>query len=139
MAHEDIHRSHQVEGSSNRSFGIVFTIVFSLLGVWPMLHGTGPRWWACGIAICFAVTATLKPSILAVPNRLWLKFGLLLGKIVSPVALAILFYGAILPIGLLMRLTGNDPLRLRKEPESKSYWISRTPPGPAPDSMNNQF
>jgi len=139
MAHEDIHRSHQVEGSSNRSFGIVFTIVFLLLGVWPMLYGTGPRWWACGIAILFAVSATLKPSILTVPNRLWLKFGLLLGKIVSPVALAVLFYGAIVPIGLLMRLSGKDPLRLQLEPNSDTYWISRTPPGPKPDSMNNQF
>jgi len=87
----------------------------------------------------FALVAFLHPSLLAPLNRLWAKLGLILFAVVSPVTLAIVYYGCITPIGWLMRLTGKDPLRLRFEPEAKSYWVSRQPPGPAPDSLMNQF
>lgn len=139
MAHENLERSHNVEGSSNRSFGIVFTIVFLVIAGWPLIHGGQVRWWAAWTAAGFALTAALKPSLLGGANRLWMRFGLLLGSIVSPIALGIIFYLAITPLGLLMRLTGKDPLRLRLDRQSPTYWISRTPPGPPPDSMNNQF
>lgn len=139
MAHENLQRIEHIEGSSDRSFGAVFTIVFLIIAAWPLFHGAEPRWWAGGIAAAFALTAMLRPTLLAGLNRLWLKFGLLLGKIVSPVALGILFYAVFAPIGLLMRLMGKDPLRLQLEPGSKSYWIQRNPPGPPPDSMTNQF
>jgi hypothetical protein len=67
------------------------------------------------------------------------KLGVLLGKLVSPIALGILFYGVFFPVGVAMRLAGKDPLRLRRDAEAASYWIPRRPPGPPPDSMTNQF
>ena len=139
MAHEDLSREEHVEGSSNRSFGVVFAVVFLIIAAWPLLSGTAPRWWAVAVAALFGAAAWLLPAILAVPNRLWLRFGLLLGKVVSPVALGVLFYLVFAPVGLLMRLAGKDPLRMRLERASGSYWIRREPPGPPPDSMTNQF
>jgi hypothetical protein len=139
MAHEDLARGEHVEGSSDRSFGLVFAVVFLLIGAWPLLYGAPPRWWAGGIAAVFAIVAMAKPALLAGLNRLWIKLGILLGKVVSPIALAIVFYGVIAPIGVVMRLTGKDPLRLKYDATAPSYWIPREPPGPPPDSMNNQF
>jgi len=139
MAHEDLSREQQVEGSTDRAFGLVFAGVFLLIAGWPLFHRETPRWWALGVAVVFAIIAVWKPALLAVPNRLWLKLGLLLGKVVSPVALGILFYCVVAPIGVLARLTGKDPLRLKLDSGANSYWIPRKPPGPPPDSMTNQF
>jgi hypothetical protein len=139
MAHEDLSRHQQVEGSSDRSFGLVFAAVFLLIACWPLFYREMPRWWAVAVAAVFALIAISKPSLLAGLNRQWLRLGLLLGKIVSPIALGILFYGVVAPIGLVMRLTGKDPLRLKLDSGASSYWIPREPPGPPPDSMTNQF
>ncbi|MDH3314189.1 MAG: SxtJ family membrane protein [Gammaproteobacteria bacterium] len=139
MAHEDLSRDQQVEGSSDRSFGLVFAGVFLLIAAWPLWYGATPRWWAAGIAAVFAVVAVMRPALLAGLNRLWIKLGVLLGKVVSPIALGILFYGVVVPIGVVMRLTGKDPLRLKLDSGADSYWIPRKPPGPPPDSMTNQF
>jgi hypothetical protein len=79
------------------------------------------------------------PQLLTVPNRLWLRFGLLLNRIISPVALAFLFYFVVTPTGVFMRVFGKDNLRLRRNASDKSYWIKREPPGPKPDSLNHQF
>jgi hypothetical protein len=117
----------------------VFAVVFLLIAGWPLFYSESPRWWALGIAAGFALIALLKPVLLAPLNRQWFKLGLLLGKIVSPIALGILFYGVVAPIGLLVRLTGKDPLRLKLDAATDSYWIPRKPPGPPPDSMTNQF
>ena len=76
---------------------------------------------------------------LAPLNKWWTKLGVLLYRIVSPVVLGLLFYLTVTPIALLLRLLGKDPLRLRRDPDGASYWIDRTPPGPAPESMKNQF
>ena len=139
MAHEDLNREEHIEGSSDRSFGLVFSVVFLIIAAWPLLAGHGVRWWAVAVAAAFAAIALALPALLAVPNRLWMKFGLLLGKIVSPIALGILFYGAITPLGVVMRWAGKDPLRLKLDAQAKSYWIDRDPPGPPPASMTNQF
>jgi hypothetical protein len=139
MAHEDLNRAEQVEGSSDRSFGFVFAVVFVLIGLFPLLKGGATRWWALGIAAVFAVVAVVKPSLLAGFNRQWTKLGILLGKVVSPVALGVMFYFVFTPVGLLMRLSGKDPLRLKREPDAASYWIRRQPPGPPPDSLTNQY
>jgi len=139
MAHEDLTRDQQVEGSSDRSFGLVFSSVFLVVACWPLFYRELPRWWALGVAVVFALIAIWKPALLTSPNRLWTKLGLLLVKIVSPIALGILFYGVVAPIGLLVRLTGKDPLRLKLDSSADSYWIPRKPPGPPPDSMTNQF
>jgi hypothetical protein len=139
VTHEDLKREHHVEGSSDRGFGLVFAGVFLVIAGWPLVHGEMPRWWASGVAVAFALVSLLKPALLATLNRLWIKFGVLLGKVVSPIALGVVFYGVITPIGAVVRLTGKDPLRLKLNPAADSYWILRAPPGPPPNSMTNQF
>ena len=139
MTHESFQRNEEVRGSSDRSFGLVFAAVFGLIGLFPLLLGNALRPWSLIIAMAFLVTALLFPRILAPFNRLWLKFGFLLHRIVSPIVLGIMFYLVVTPIGLLMRLVGQDPLRLRFDKGAASYWIERIPPGPAPEDLKNQF
>jgi len=137
--HEDLSRTHEVKASSNRSFGWVFTAVFVIVAVLPLFHGGVVRWWSLIVAAAFAVVTVVAPKLLAVPNRLWLRFGLLLNQIISPVVLAFLFYVVVTPLGGLMRVLGKDSLRLRRNKSDASYWIKRDPPGPKPDSLNHQF
>jgi len=139
MAHEDMNREEHIEGSSDRSFGLIFAGAFLLIAGLPLFHGGTLRWWSVIVAVMFALLALLKPTLLAGLNRMWLKLGIMLGKIVSPIALGILFFVVITPIGIMLRLSGKDPLRLKFRPEADSYWIPREPPGPPPGSMNNQF
>jgi O-antigen/teichoic acid export membrane protein len=137
--HENLEREDDTKRSSNRSFGLVFAGVFMIVALWPLWSGAPVRLWAVFIAIAFGGLAFVVPGLLEWPNRLWQRVGMLLHHIVSPVALALVFYLAIMPTGLVMRLFGKDFLRLKRDPQAKSYWIERTPPGPAPDSMKNQF
>lgn len=132
-------REEELKLSSERSFGIVMAAFFAIVGGFPLLYWNAPRWWSLAIAAGFAVLAFAKPSILAPANRLWMRFGLLLHTIVNPVIMALVFFVTVVPIGVAMRLMGKDLLRLRLDRETPSYWIERRPPGPAPDSMKNQF
>ena len=138
-SHESLDREAEVEGSSNRSFGWVFTAFFLILAVLPLLGGGGARYWALAASAAMAVLTLVRPSVLEVPNRLWGRFGLWLGRVVSPVMAGVVFYGVVTPIGLVMRLAGKDFLRLRRDPGAASYWIVRDPPGPPPQSMSDQF
>jgi saxitoxin biosynthesis operon SxtJ-like protein len=145
--HETLARDHDVKMGSDRGFGVVFAVVFALIGIWPALRlGWIPRFdaaalrlWALAVAGLFLAAAVLSPSLLHPLNRLWFAFGLLLGKIMAPVVMGLLFVLAVVPTGLIMRLRGLDLLRLKIDRGSKSYWIMREPPGPARDSMKNQF
>ena len=139
-SHEISARKEAVKSSSDRSFGLVFAGFFALLAALGIYYGHTNRWpiWL-GLAVVFALVAFAAPRILAPLNRLWTKFGLLLHTIISPIILAVLFFLCIAPIGLIMRMVGKDPLRLRMEPGAKSYWIVREPPGPEPESFKNQF
>jgi len=139
MAHENLQRDQHVEGSSDRGFGLVFAGLFVVVACWPMFHGEAPRWWAFGIAAVLAMIAALRPALLAGPNRLWTKLGVLLGNVVGPIAVGVLFYGVVAPLGVVMRLTGKGPLRVKLDASADSYWIPRKPPGPPPDSLTNQF
>jgi len=139
MAHEDFARDETVEGSSNRAFGVVFTVVFALIAGWPLLSGAPIRWWAVAAAAATLLVALLAPVWLAAPNRAWTRFGLLLGRIVSPIVTALLFFGVFTPFGLVMRLFRKDPLRLTFDREATTYWIERVPPGPDPAAMKDQF
>jgi hypothetical protein len=87
----------------------------------------------------FFVFACLWPAVLRPLNWVWLEFGLLLHKVVNPIVMALVFFGAGLPTGIIMRALGKDPLRLKRQPDANSYWIERRPPGPAPESMKDQF
>lgn len=137
--HEDFSRGHEVKGSNNRSFGIVFAAVFLVVGLWPLAAGAGVRPWAVGIAGAFLALALGRPSLLAPLNRVWTRLGLALGRITSPLATGLLFYLVVTPLGIALRVLGKDPLRLRLEPGAKSYWIERRPPGPPGDTMRRQF
>ena len=139
MAHEDLDREQHSEGSSDRSFGLVFAGFFLLVASLPLLHRGQPRWWALAIAAGVGLVAMFMPRLLGGLNRLWMKLGLLLGKIVSPIALGIVFFGVLTPVAALTRIRGKDPLRLRRSKAAESYWVPRTPPGPPPDSMTRQF
>jgi predicted membrane metal-binding protein len=128
--------------SSDRSFGNVFAVVFAIIGLWPVLFGDtarGARWWSLAIAAAFLAVALIRPEVLAPLNRLWTKFGLLLNRIVSPLVMGLLFFLVITPFALVMRLTGKDLLRLKRDPEAESYWIPREPPGPSPETIKNQY
>jgi predicted membrane metal-binding protein len=139
QTHEDFAREEEVKVSSERSFGFVFATVFVVIGLLPLFHRNPVRLWSLGIAAVFLVLALAAPRALTPLNRLWMKFGLLLHAIVNPVVMAFLFFSTVTPIALLMRIRGKDPLRLKLDPNAKTYWIDRTPPGPSPDTMPRQF
>lgn len=136
---EEVRRDELSPGGSNRSLGLVFAAFFVIIGLLPLLKGGGLRLWALVVSGVFLLAALAFPSVLAPLNRLWTRFGLLLHKIVSPIVLGIMFYLVITPTGLLMRVLGKDLLRLKFERRAGSYWIERTPPGPAPDTLKDQF
>lgn len=125
--------------SSNLSFGLVFATFFMLIGLWPLIHGDGPRGWSIALSVIFALVALVVPSALSPLNLLWARFGQLLHSIVSPIALGLVFYCVVTPTGLIRRLLGKDPLRLKADRSQKSYWVIRTPPGPSAESLKNQF
>lgn len=129
----------EVVPGSERSFGIVFACVFALIGFVPWLLGHGWRIWALVVAVLFLVAAFVVPHALAPLNRLWFRFGMLLHAVINPVIMALIFYGAVLPTGLMVRAFGKDLLRLKRDEAAESYWIERDPPGPAPESMTRQF
>jgi len=128
-----------IERSSDRAFGLVFAAFFTLIAVMPVWRGGAVRLWALAVAAAFLVAALARPRVLAPLNRIWAAVGLFLHRIVSPVALAVMFFGVLTPTGVLMRLFGKDPLRLRIDRAAASYWIVRTPPGPTGESLKNQF
>lgn len=138
-SHELHGREEVVQASSDRGFGYVFAGFSALVAALSFYQG-GTRWpyWLAA-AVIFALVAFYRPRLLAPLNWLWTKLGLVLFAVVSPLVLGIVYYGCITPVGWLMRLSGKDPLRLRFEPERKSYWEARRPPGPPPDSLMKQF
>lgn len=146
--HEAFTREEEIEGSSDRGFGL--TVGGILLAIALVRVGLGWWWsgtatlgwfeWALGgVGVTLLVLGLIAPATLAPLNRGWTKLGLLLFKVVNPIVLALIFLVTIVPIGLALRAFGKDPLRLTFEPEAKSYWIEREPPGPAPESMWQQF
>jgi len=139
MTHEDFSRHHQVKVSSNRTFGLVFVTVLLVIGIWPVVSGTAPRWWSLIASALLLLVTLATPDLLALPNRAWLRIGMLLHRIVSPVTLAVMFFLVVTPMGLIMRVLGKDILRLNPDASAKSYWITRDPPGPRPESMPDQF
>jgi len=138
-SHEKTNQSDDVKLGSNRAFGIVFVVVFVVIALWPLLNEEPIRNWSLGIAGVLLLISVVRPQLLTPFNLLWFKFGLLLHKIVSPVVMAILYYLTVTPTALLMRVFGKRPLDLEFDEKADTYWIERSPRGPAPDSMKNQF
>lgn len=139
QTHESFARDQQVKGSSDRSFGIVFTVVFAIIGLVPLIHGGALRLWSLIVAAAILAIALIYPRLLAPANRLWMKFGLLLHRVTNPIIMGFVFYLAVVPTALVLKMLGKDPLRRKLDKEAASYWILREPPGPPPDSMKNQF
>ena len=126
---------NNIKISSNKSFGIVFFVVFLLIGLYPLIHDENIRIWSLIISCIFLVLGFLNSSILTPLNLLWFKFGILLGKLISPIIMGFVFFLVVTPIGLIMRIFKKDLLKLKKN-NSKSYWIERS----INDSnMKNQF
>lgn len=139
MPLEDLHREEKLEGSSDAVFGMAFSGLFAVVGLMPLRHHAPIRAWALAAGGVFLILALAWPASLTRLNRLWVRLGLLLSRIAGPVAAAVVFFLVVSPIGLLMRLLGGDPLRLKFAPAARSYWIDRNPPGPDPRSMGEQF
>ena len=137
--HESFTARGTIKTSSDRSFGFVFAFVFAVIGLVPLLSGNSARWWALGVSAAFLAASIVYPGVLAPLNRIWTKFGLLLHHIVNPVVMGVLFFLVVTPIAMLMRLCGKRPLQRTFDAGATSYWIRREPPGPAPDSMKQQF
>lgn len=125
--------------SSERSLGFVFALVFAIAFLWPAFSAGPLRWWALYPGALFLLAAIFLPRLLRPLNSAWQAFGRLLHRLISPVILGMLFYVTVVPTGLVMRALGKDPLRLRFDPAARTYWIERRPPGPAAESLRNQF
>ena len=137
--HEKLDRVEAVPSASNRSTGVVLTIVLGVIGLYPLIDGGAPRIWALGAGGALLVVALVLPRLLGPLNALWMWLGRTLQKVASPIVMGVVYYLAVAPIGVIRRLFGWDPLHRSFDPEAESYWIERTPPGPAPDTMNRQF
>ena len=125
----------EVKLSSNRSFGVVFFIVFLLIGLYPLLKGNDLRIWSLIISFIFLALGLINSRILTPLNRLWFKFGLLLGKFISPIIMGIIFFIVVTPIGIIMRLFKKDLLNLKFN-KKETYWIDKSGPK---SKMKNQF
>jgi len=140
VTHESMQALHELPRSSDRSFGIVFAVVFFLVAAYPWVLGIGGlRLWATAIGVGFAAAAMIAPAMLAPLNKLWVRFGALLHAVVSPVVLGVMFYLVILPSALAIRVLGRDILGLRFNPQAKTYWITRESESLNADGFRDQF
>jgi hypothetical protein len=137
--HENLTKQDEVKRGSDKSFGLIFAFVFSLLGFWLLLSAQRIQFWPFAICTLLVLVSFTLPQILAPFNKLWFLFGRLLHSFVSPIIMGLIFYTTVTPIGLIMRVLGKRPIPLKFNPETKSYWIKREPPGPEPESMTQQF
>tara|TARA_B100000131_G_scaffold182862_1_gene176361 strand:+ start:416 stop:799 length:384 start_codon:yes stop_codon:yes gene_type:complete len=120
---------------SNRSFGVVFFIVFLIIGLYPLINSNDIRIWSVLISSIFLVLGLVNSQLLTPLNKIWFKFGIFLGKIISPIVMGIIFFFVVTPTGILMRLFQKDLLNLKFN-KKKSYWIEKTGPK---SKMKNQF
>jgi len=137
--HERLTRREDMKVGSDRSFGLVMAGAFAVLSIISWWHAHTSWHWMAPAAGVFGALALIYPAALNPLNRLWMRFGLLLHAVVNPIIMAVLFFGAVTPTALVMRMRNKDMLRLRREPGAGSYWIERIPPGPAPESLKDQF
>ena len=122
--------------SSNRSFGLVFFVVFLIVALWPLKSGEEFRLWSLVLSIIFFILGVLNSKLLTPLNRLWIKFGFLLGNIVSPIVMGMVYFIVVTPTGVFMRLLGKDLLKTSKEKYTSTYWMKRNK---QQSSMKKQF
>ena len=120
---------------SNKSFGIVFFVVFLLIGLWPILKGNELRIWSIVISLIFLILGIINSKILTPFNKVWFRFGIFLGNFISPIIMGIVFFLVVTPTGLIMKLFRKDLINLKKN-NSSTYWIEKKD---IKSSMKNQF
>ena len=125
-----------IEQSSPKSFGIVFSVVFLIVSIYPLINSEGFRIWALVVSFIFLSLAYVAPNMLSFPNKLWFRFGIFLGSIIAPIIMGLVYFFTVLPTGLIMRLLGKDLLKQKLDKSADSYWIERTE---ILGSMKNQF
>ena len=126
---------NNIKIGSNRSFGIVFFVVFLLIAIYPSLSGESVRLWSLAISTIFFILGVINSSLLSPLNKIWFKFGLLLGKFISPLVMGLIFFLVVTPIALFMKLLKKDVLNLKFNKDN-TYWIAKSGPK---SKMKNQF
>jgi len=128
-------KNSKIKISSNKSFGIVFFTVFLIIAIWPLLNGYGVRYWSLIISIVFLILGILNSKILTPLNKIWFKIGILLGNVISPIVMSIIFFLVVTPTSFIMKILRNDFLNLKKNTKN-SYWIKKQNQN---SRMKNQF
>ena len=128
-------KNTEIKIGSNKSFGIVFFIVFLLIAIYPLINNDELRIWSLVVSIIFLILGLINSKVLTPLNKLWFKFGLLLGRVISPLIMGIIFFLVVTPTALIMRIIGKDLLSLKFN-NKKSYWIEKTGPK---SKMKDQF
>ncbi len=139
MQHESAGHDEEIVPGSNRSFGLIVGGILFAIGAYQYYRGYSLAPWFAAPGGVLIVLGLVWPSILAYPNLLWTKLGILLGRIVTPIVMFLVYAVTVVPIGLMMRVSGKNLLTLKADQTSESYWIERTPPGPPPESLKDQF
>ncbi|MBV8520720.1 MAG: hypothetical protein JOY71_01070 [Acetobacteraceae bacterium] len=137
--HENFDPTARIKGGSDRSFGSVFAGIFAVIALHPLLAHAPVRWWALAIAGILLAVALIRPAYLRALNRLWLQFSLRLQQVVNPIILGLLFFAAVTPTAMVLRMMKSDPLRLRMDRDASTYWIDRKAAGMARNDMRRQF
>ena len=128
-------KNNKIKIGSNKSFGIVFFTVFLIIAIWPLLNGYEIRYWSLIISIVFLLLGILNSKILTPLNKIWFKIGILLGNVISPIVMSIIFFLVVTPTSFIMKILGKDLLNLKKNTKN-SYWIKKQNQN---SSMKNQF
>lgn len=131
--------TQQPKPLSNRTFGLIFSGIFCVIAVFPILFGGGVRTWSFIVAAAWALPALVFPSVLGPLNRLWAQFGQLMHKVINPILMGLIFFLTVVPTGLIMRLLGKDSMRRKFDPKAKSYWVPRNENKVTKESFDNQF
>ena len=122
--------------SSNRNFGLVFFFIFLVVSIWPLTHNESPRIWSAIISLAFLILVLTRSILLTPLNRLWTKFGIILGSIIAPIVMGVVFFLVITPIGLVMKIIGKDLLSIKYDKKKETYWVKRDKPT---STMKQQF
>ena len=128
-------KNQKIKIGSNKSFGIVFSIVFLVIAFWPMLNGNEINYWSLAISIVFLILGLINSKILTPLNKIWFKFGILLGNVVGPIVMGIIFFLIVTPTSIIMKILGKDLLNLKKN-NNNSYWIEKSNQN---SKMKNQY
>ena len=128
-------KNQKIKIGTNKSFGIVFSIVFLIIAFWPLVNGNEINYWSLAISIVFFILGLTNSNILTPLNKIWFKFGLLLGNVVAPIVMGIIFFLVVTPTSIIMKILGKDLLNLKKK-NNNSYWIEKKNQN---SKMKNQY